>query len=511
MKLEPVIGLEIHVQLKTASKMFCDCSVHIDPHAAPNTNVCPICLGHPGTLPAPNEETLRLAILLGLALHGDITKQSKFDRKHYFYPDLPKGYQISQYDMPVVSGGYLDIHVPSQKERPDVRIGITRAHLEEDAAKNIHAGGSTLIDFNRAGTPLLEIVTEPDFHSPEEAKCFLQELRLLIRTLKLSSADMEKGEMRCDANISLREIDEDENAIGARFNPKTEVKNINSFRNVERALKFEIERQTKLWMEHTPPMNDTTRGWNDKLMKTVEQRTKEGAADYRYFPEPDIPAFDLTELTESLRDTLPELPWNKRMRFEEEYGFSKDDAKALTDDPDYAEFTEQVLSELGGWLESMPNVLPEDVPEAQKKFTKLVANWILHKLTGLLNAIGSDLRIAKVTPENFAELLTLIGSNQVTQTNALKILETMLESGEDPTHVMEDKGFGKIQDENELANVVDKIIKNFPSEVDRFRSGELQLLKFFLGMIMKETNGTADPGAAKNILLVKLEATKKPE
>jgi len=386
MNLQPIIGLEIHVQLKTDSKMFCGCRVHMDPHAAPNTNICPICTGHPGTLPSPNEEALRFAILLGLALQGDIAKQSKFDRKHYFYPDLPKGYQISQYDMPVVQGGFLDIEVPNQKERPNVRIGITRAHLEEDAAKNIHTNGTTLVDFNRAGTPLLEIVTEPDFRSPEEAKVFLQEIRLLIRTLGLSSADMEKGEMRCDANISLRQIDENENAIGANFNPKTEVKNINSFRNVERALQYEIERQTKLWLENKPPSEDVTRGWNDKLMQTVEQRTKEGAADYRYFPEPDIPAFDLSKLTEYLRDTLPELPGAKRLRFADEYGFSKEDAKALTDDPDYAKFTEQVLSELGGWLESMPNILPEDVPVAQKKFTKLVANWILQKLTGLLNA-----------------------------------------------------------------------------------------------------------------------------
>lgn len=502
MTLEPVIGLEIHVQLKSKSKMYCSCSTHVPPNAPPNTNICPICLGHPGTLPVVNAQAVRFGILFGLAVHGEIPSYSKFDRKNYFYPDLPKGYQISQYDLPIVKGGYLDIEVPGV-EKPNIRIGLTRAHLEEDAAKNIHAEGSSLIDFNRAGTPLLEIVTEPDFRSPEEAKAFLQELRLLVRTLGIGDGDMEKGQMRCDANISMRQLDEDGNCIGLLFNPKVEVKNVNSFRNVERALAYEIKRQTKLWEAGTPPASNVTRSWNDVGQRTDESRSKENAADYRYFPDPDLPPLQLAALAEELKSTLPELPDAKRRRFVEEYGFSKADARQLVEDPALSTFAEETISELGGWLQTQTQ--EEDVEAAQKKLMKMTANWIINKLGGLLNERGIDLRIAKVTPENFAELITLIGSGRVTQATAGKILDKMLDGGEDPSQIMEDEKLGKMEDAGALADVVDRVLANFPKDVERYRAGEKQLLKFFIGMIMKETEGNADPGEASNILKVKLE------
>ncbi len=493
MKLEPVIGLEIHLQLKTKSKMFCACAAHAEANLPPNTNVCPICLGHPGTLPVPNLQAIRFGILLGLALESEVATHSKFDRKNYFYPDLPKGYQITQYDLPIVTGGHLN------------DIKITRAHLEEDAAKNIHIGETSLVDFNRAGVPLLETVTEPDFRSPEEAKAFLQELRLLVRTLGISDGDMEKGHLRCDANVSLRELDADGNAVGTKLNPKTEIKNINSFRNVERALKHEIERQTKLWQAGSPPTQTTTRGWDDAAMKTVEQRVKEEASDYRYFPEPDIPPMELTDLIEEMRSHLPELPAAKRQRFVDEYGFTMPDARLLVEDPALADFAEQTISELGGWLESRADVTPDQVPMAQAKLMKLLTNWLTCKLPSLLDADNIDFRITKVTPENFAELLMLLAAGKLTQTSGLKVLTEMIESGGDPTHIMEDARLGKMDDLEILAEVVDRVLQNHPQEVARYRAGELQLLKLFIGLIMKETEGSADPGATKNILLVKLE------
>ncbi|MCH8049574.1 Asp-tRNA(Asn)/Glu-tRNA(Gln) amidotransferase subunit GatB, partial [Patescibacteria group bacterium] len=273
MNLQPVIGLETHVQLKTKSKMFCGCSTHAE-NVAPNTNICPICLGHPGVLPVPNEQAIRWSILLGLALDGTIAGHSKFDRKNYFYPDLPKGYQISQYDLPIMSEGRMGLDVPGEKDA--IFIGIERLHLEEDAAKNIHGeDGKTYVDFNRAGTPLCEIVTHPHFTSAAQAKTYMQELRLLVRSLGISDGDMEKGHLRCDVNISLREVDENGEPLSPMLQPKTEIKNVNSFRNVQRAIGYEIKRQTKLWQDGKPPQKTTTRGWNDVKQKTEEHRVKE--------------------------------------------------------------------------------------------------------------------------------------------------------------------------------------------------------------------------------------------
>lgn len=508
MKLEPVIGLEIHIQLKTRTKMFCGCATHATA-VAPNTNICPICMGHPGTLPVPNEQAVSWAVLTGLALNGTIAKTSKFDRKHYFYPDLPKGYQISQFDMPIMEGGYLDIHVP-KNEREDVRIGITRLHLEEDAAKNIHDAASkkTYVDYNRGGTPLVEIVSEPDFRTPAEAKAFLQELRLIARYLDISNADMEKGHLRCDANISLRELDEAGNLKSTDLNPKIEVKNLNSFKMVERALEHEIQRQTKLWEAGTPPNVQATRGWDNDKQVTVEQRVKEESADYHYFPDPDLPIMDLTKITEGAKGSIPELPVARRRRFVDEYQLNLLDTKQICEDPALANYTELVFSELFAWIKSQPELIDsaeEVIAKEQKRLAKLVAGWLLTKLGGIMKAHAIDIRILKVTPENFAEFITLLATGKLSSKNGMVVLEDMVLNGSDPSHVMEDKRLGKLEDEGLIAEAVMNVIKNHPDEVARYKAGKTELMKFFIGMVLKETEGNADPGIASNILKVELE------
>ncbi|HLD21052.1 MAG TPA: Asp-tRNA(Asn)/Glu-tRNA(Gln) amidotransferase subunit GatB [Patescibacteria group bacterium] len=508
MMYEAVIGLEIHVQLKTKTKMFCGCPTH-DSAVAPNEHVCPICLGHPGVLPVVNEQAVRYGVLMGLALNCEIAAHSKFDRKNYFYPDLPKAYQISQYDLPIAVNGHLDIEVPGG-ERDAARIGITRAHLEEDAAKNLHSGGAaTYVDFNRGGTPLIEIVTEPDFRSSQEAKIFLQELRLIARYLGISDADMEKGHLRCDANVSLRVVDEQGGIVGARFNPKTEVKNLNSFKHVQSALEYEIKRQTKLWEAGTPPMESTTRGWNDTQNRTEEQRSKEEAADYRYFPEPDIPPLALKELADEMRSYLPELPMARRTRFVREYSLKPSDARQICEDPVLADFVEHVFSELHAWLIALPELqeTEETVLDREKeKLGRLVSGWLLSKLGGLMIERGIDIRTSKISAENFAEFITLIATRKLNNTAGLTVLNAMLDDGNDPSHIMEDQQLGRMDDESELARLVTQTIESYPVEVARYQAGEEQLLKYLIGMVMKASEGTADPGIIKNMLLVELKS-----
>lgn len=505
---EPVIGLEIHVQLKTKTKMFCGCSAH-ETSTSPNTHVCPICLGQPGVLPVPNEQAIRFGVLMGLALNCTIANHSKFDRKNYFYPDLPKAYQISQFDLPIAEHGFVDIVIPNGA-RTQARIGITRAHLEEDAAKSFHgADGMTYVDFNRGGVPLIEIVTEPDFTSPQEAKIFLHELRLIARYLGVSDADMEKGHLRCDANISLRKRDADGTIIGAQLNPKTEIKNLNSFRHVERALEYEIERQTRFWEEEGHPVAiSTTRGWDDGRQRTVEQRSKEEAADYRYFPEPDIPALALADIANEMRQRMPELPAARRTRFETEYQLKPSDARQMCDDPVLADFAEHTFSELAAWLDTTTEGQIEgEAYEKQKaQMGRLVSGWLLSKLTGLMSERSIDIRTIKISPENFAEFITLIANKKLNNTTGLKVLQTMLETGADPTHIMEDQALGQMDDAGALAEIVDRVIENHPVEAARYQAGEEQLIKFFIGQIMQETQGTADAAVAKNMLLVKLKS-----
>lgn len=505
MNLQPIIGLEIHIQLKTKSKMFCGCDNRGE-NAPPNTTVCPVCMGHPGTLPVLNDQALHWGVLMGLALGCEIPKYSKFDRKNYFYPDLPKGYQISQFDLPVAINGAIDIEIPNTKApRRVAHIRITRAHLEEDAAKLLHAddGTASFVDFNRAGTPLLETVTEPDFRTPEEAKYFLQELRRIARYTGISDADMEKGHLRCDANISMRPVDDKGLPISQELHPKTEVKNINSFRAVERALEYEIKRQTDLWHTNSPPAVSSTRGWNDERGATEEQRTKEAAHDYRYFPEPDIPPLDLTEIAQEMRAKLPELPRARRSRFIEEYGLSLADTLILTNEPEWADFTERVFSELRAWLASSGELNGTDTEitvKTKDKLAKLVGGWLTSKLMGEMASRSIDIRILKITPENFAEFITLIYQNKINSAAAREILGTMLESGEDPHQIVEERGLGQIESMDEIGAAVARVIAHHPEEVTRIKAGEVKLLKFLVGVVMKETAGRANPKIAEELI-----------
>ncbi len=489
-KLEPVIGLEIHVQLKTKSKMFCACDNTGEDQPA-NTTVCPICTGQPGTLPVINKQAVEYALKAALALNCQIAKETKFDRKNYFYPDLPKGYQISQYDQPLAKNGWLEI--------AGHKIMINRLHLEEDAAKLLHSANNqdSLVDFNRAGTPLLEIVTEPEIKTPAEAKVFLQELRLLMRYLEISEADMEKGHLRCDANISLRPVGD------KKLYPKTEIKNLNSFKSVERALEYETQRQTKLWQTNTPPAEEETHGWDDKKQITVEQRSKEGEQDYRYFPEPDLPPLMIDKKwLAKIKGKMPELPQAKQTRFIDQYAFAPADAKILVSNKKMADYAEQVISELKAWLISLEEVEGNEQEiwqKHKKKLSGLAASWLINKLGGLLAEKKMDFGQIAITPENFAEFITLIHQNKINSRNALEILGEMLTTGADPSHILDDKDLGQISDEKALLKIIKKVIKNNPEQVKQYQKGKETLLKYFVGQVMKETRGQADPQLAEKL------------
>lgn len=515
MKYTPIIGMEVHVELKTASKMFCSCKN--DPEiAAPNTYICEICLGHPGTLPVPNKKAIEWTALIGKALGCSIRDVSKFDRKHYFYPDLPKAYQISQYDEPIAEHGEITLQFPlDDNVRDTAVIGIRRAHLEEDTAKLMHgAAGETLVDFNRSGVPLVEIVTDPNFRTALEAKAYCQELRTLVRTLGVSDADMEKGHMRCEANVSVQAVDMFDIIDGAlkprkgyTVNNKVELKNINSFKAIQKAIEHEIARQTEM-IQNGETWEQETRGWDDINGKTVPQRTKENAEEYRYFPEPDIPPFHpITILGET---PLPELPQQKRTRFHEEYGFSYADAKLLTENNFWADFAEKMMSELADWLYTLPDVKGEsdDIREQKKqKIARLAGGWTTSKLMGAMNERGIDIRILKISPENFAELIALVYAKRINSTNAQKLLGNMLDAGVDidPTHIMEEKGYGQISDPATINDIVDEVIQNYPKQVEELKNGKEATLKFLIGMAMKASEGSADPTLVENILRKKIQ------
>lgn len=510
MKIEPVIGLEIHVQLKTKSKMFCSCE-NISEDRPANTAVCPVCTGHPGTLPVANAEAVNLGVRAGLAINCSIPDRAKFDRKNYFYPDLPKGYQISQFDEPVAVKGWLDIEIPSAKahERKTAHLGITRLHLEEDAAKLSHSadGKSSYVDYNRGGTPLAEIVTEPDFASPAEARVFLQELQRIMRAIGASDADMEKGMMRCDANISMREIsDNPSDRLAMRLNPKTEVKNINSIRNVERALEYEIKRQTAVWEETGAPVAiTTTRGWDDAKGITNELRSKEAAHDYRYFPEPDLPELDLVAIREAQIKLLPELPQAMRARFIDEFGFSREDATVMTDDAELGSYVEEIMSEMREWLHANGEIEGTDDEkwEANKaKIAKLVSGWLLSKLGGLLieKKISWAEAKEKITAENFGEFLTLIYSSKMNSAAAQIVLAEMLATGKDPSNIMEEKDLGQQSSTDDLKPVVEGVLNQHVDQVLQYKSGKVQIVKFLVGAVMKATGGKANPQVAEELL-----------
>ena len=479
MNYEPVIGLEIHVQLKTKSKMFCGSPNNPDV-AEPNVNICEVCTGQPGSLPVANEEGIKKAIMVGLALNCEVPEYSKFDRKNYFYPGWPKGYQISQYDQPLCLRGRVGT------------IRITRVHLEEDAGKLIHEGGVTLVDLNRAGVPLLEIVTEPDFKSPQEARKFLQNLRNIVRYIGVSDADMEKGHLRCDANISVRKARETKLP-----DYKVELKNLNSFKSVFDALNYEVKRQTEV-LEEGKKLTNETRGWNGA--KTVSQRMKEEAHDYRYFPEPDLPVLNFSKAyIEKLRAELPELPGEKQARFVSEFGIPEADAEVLISDKNLAGFFEEVVSELQEWFKE------DRLPSTDiKKFAMMAVNWIIGDFQALLKEANITPRESRVTAENLAELVKMVDLGQVSVTAGRQVLGIMFQKGGDPSNIVQDEGLAQVSDETALEQSVDKVIMENQKAVEDYRGGKQQSFGFLVGQVMKELRGSGSPKVINEILRKKL-------
>ncbi|MBI5037905.1 MAG: Asp-tRNA(Asn)/Glu-tRNA(Gln) amidotransferase subunit GatB [Candidatus Kerfeldbacteria bacterium] len=517
-KFETVIGLEIHVQLKTKSKMFSDCPVPADA-ATPNTAVDPLTLGHPGTLPVINEQAVRYAVMAALALHCEINRRSWFDRKSYFYPDLPKGYQISQSEKPFGYDGHLIVQYGEKRER----IRIERVHLEEDTGKLLHDTEKNVsyVDYNRAGTPLMEVVTHPDFDTPEAAKAFLQELRLIMRYLGISDADMEKGHLRCDANISLRPnpsyfTDEKNAALGSigldpkKLYPKTEIKNLNSFRAVERALTYEIKRQTELWLAGTPPDAQSTRGWNDATGETVLQRVKEEQHDYRYFPEPDLPPVVLDDaFMDSVKMTLGELPQDKRERFHKQFGLNAYDAGIIVSDKVLADYFENVISELRAWLiadAGLEGTEEEVWANHGLKLVKSTANWIISRLLKLVNTHGGSFADLPITPENFAELMTLLFQHRVNNQTGQVILEKMFATGGDPSELLEQSGLGVQHDAKSLEAIIIEVLQAHPDRVAEYRAGKKPVLQYLIGQVMRASKGTADAQSVAELLQEKLDA-----
>ncbi|MBU1178259.1 Asp-tRNA(Asn)/Glu-tRNA(Gln) amidotransferase subunit GatB [Patescibacteria group bacterium] len=495
MKYETIIGLEIHVQLKTKSKMFCSCPNEAEP-SEPNKNVCPVCLGHPGVLPTINKQAVELTIMTGQALHCQIPTESKFDRKNYFYPDLPKGYQISQYDQPLCGEGYLEVEIGGEMKK----VRLERIHLEEDAGKLLHPTGAnySLVDYNRASTPLMEIVTKPDLRSPEEARIFLQQLRQILRYIGVSNADMEKGQLRCDANISLRPVGVEE------LLPKTELKNMNSFKAVEQALKYEVSRQAEV-LDAGQKLHQATRGWNESLGESVEQRTKEGEADYRYFPDPDLPPLSFTkEQLKKIKTKLPELPEARQRRLVEQFGLSSDEASLLVSERTVGEFFEQVISEAREWIKSFEGKDEVLTSEAQKVI-KQTYNWITSPLFKLLNKEGITLDECKITPENFAELMAMIEQGKVNSSAAEKVLAVMFAKGSDPLQVVDEMDLGQIGNKGELNEIIKKVIEDNPNPVSDIKAGKESALQFLVGQAMKETKGKADPQIVQELFKEKIK------
>jgi aspartyl-tRNA(Asn)/glutamyl-tRNA(Gln) amidotransferase subunit B len=482
---EAIIGLETHCQLNTKSKIFCPCPTNFD--SPPNTNVCPICLGYPGVLPVLNQEVLASAVKLGLAIDGKITPHSKFDRKQYFYPDLPKNYQISQYDLPIVEQGQLEIEIVDKKTKEVSRkiIGITRLHMEEDAGKLVHAGserlsGSThsLVDFNRTGVPLLEIVSEPDLRTGAEAAEYAQELRRLVRYLGISDGNMQEGSLRCDVNISVRKKGT------KKFGTKVEIKNMNSFSAIQKAIEYEIDRQIEA-IENGELIVQETRLWEEATQRTISMRKKEGSSDYRYFPEPDLPPLEVSpEQLKAWAEELPELPARKRRRYEEEFGLSAYDARVLTDDRTVAEYFETAV-----------------IAGAN---AKLVANWISQDIAAYLNNNKLTITEISLQASDLAELVKLIETGTISGKIAKEILPELLTQGGSPKALVEKKGLIQISDTSAIEKLIEEIIAAHPSELEKFRSGKTNLKGFFVGQVMKKSGGKADPKLTSQILDQKL-------
>jgi len=495
LKYLPTIGMEVHVELATESKMFCSCANGLGMEKEPNKNICPVCTGQPGSLPVPNEKAIRFVLQAGLALGCQIAQISKFDRKNYFYPDLPKGYQISQYDQPLCGRGFLDLEIdPKEGDRYIKRVGITRIHLEEDTGKLIHSptGKGTLVDFNRAGVPLMELVTEPEINSSVEAKAFCQQLQLLLRYLKISPANMEKGQMRCEANISLYK--RGENPLSGT---KVELKNLNSFKAVERGIEFEIIRQTEI-LEAGGEIVQETRGWDEDRGESFSQRSKESSDDYRYFPEPDLlPLKFSREEIEELKRNLPELPWEKKRRLIEQFGLKEATVRVLANVPDLAGYFEEVASELENWLGEEGYTFSS---KGREKIFQLAANYLLTEIQKHLFVRGKKMADLKISPENFAELIKLVYSETINSSAAQIVLEEMFLHGGDPSQIVEEKKLVQNSDSEALEKIASEVLKKNSQSVEDYQKGKENAIKFLLGQIMRETQGSANPTVAMDIL-----------
>ena len=467
MKYEAVIGLETHVQVRSASKMFCGCANEFG--AEPNTNVCPVCMGYPGVLPVPNKEAILKTVKAGLLTNCRIAKFSKFDRKSYFYPDMPKNYQISQYDLPFCEAGYIHIGGTgfSGEALPEKDIRLTRIHLEEDVAKLTHFGGVSGVDYNRAGVPLMEVVSEPDMRSADEAYAYLTGLKEIMQYGGIGDCDMEKGQMRCDVNISLRPVGQEE------FGVKIELKNLNSFRAVHRAIDYEIWRQAEV-LDNGGTLRQETRGWNDDLGESYLMRTKESAHDYRYFPDPDLMPVTFTdEDIEKIRATLPELPEAMRSRFVETYAISEYDAQVMTSD--------RVLA---AWF---------DEAAKSAKTPKLVANWISSELLRLLGEDKIAINECKIAPAQLAELTNLISSGAISGKIGKDVFAEMYATGKAPADIVKEKGLSQVSDAGAIAEFVQQAIAANAKQVEEYKAGNPKVLQYFVGQVMKLSKGKANP------------------
>ena len=466
MEYEPVIGLEVHAELQTNSKMFCGCAVVDSVSAPPNTAVCPVCSGMPGTLPVVNQKAVEYALRVALALNCTVNPVSIFARKNYFYPDLPKGYQISQYEQPLAEHGKLVINT-SEGEKT---IRVLRVHLEEDTGKLTHVNGGSLVDLNRAGVPLLEIVSEPDMHSVEAARAYAESLREILRYLEVNSGDMEKGVIRFEANISVREKGTE------ALNTRVEIKNLNSFRALERATAFEIERQSKI-LANGGTVEQETLGWNDVIETTYSQRSKEDAHDYRYFPEPDLLPLVVDEAwLERVRAELPELPRAKYMRFIEQYGLTEYDAGVLTSDKAIAEYFEAAVHRL-----------TSTVPP------KTLANWMTGDLFSLMNQASITVADLKVRPEALAELVGLVAAGEINQSTGKTVLAAMFQSGKNASEIVAARGLKQVSDESLIAGLVQQVLAENPEQVDSFKAGKETVANWLFGQVMRKASGKANP------------------
>lgn len=474
---ETVVGIEVHVELKTKTKIFCNSTTEFG--GDPNTHLCPVCLGLPGALPTLNKKVVEYAVRAALALNCSIANFSKFDRKNYYYPDMPKNYQVSQYDLPIAQHGYLDIEVEGQTKR----IGITRLHMEEDAGKLVHQGNImttpySLVDYNRTGVPLIEIVSEPDMRSPEEARAYAEKLRAVIQYTGVSDCRMEEGSLRCDANVSVRPVGQKE------LGTKAEIKNMNSFRSLQRALAYEVERQTGV-LESGGQVVQETRTWDEAKGITVSMRSKEEAHDYRYFPEPDLVPLVLdNQWIEFIREALPELPDQRRARYVQEFGLPAYDATVLTLTKEMSDFFEEAIQHYHN--------------------PKAVSNWMMGEMSRLLNASGIEISRCKIKPAQFSDLLKLMDKGTISGKIAKTVFEEMFASGKDPETIVQEKGLVQISDAGAIATVVEEVIAANPKSVEDFRAGKEKAIGFLVGQVMKATRGKANPDMVNKLLQEKL-------